>query len=86
MRAKQTDGMLLLVRQGVCSRPALSAAARQFEFINAKILGLVYNCVPEDNAGYKKNYYRKYGKGYYRRYKYADSMARNEQKDGTKEG
>jgi capsular exopolysaccharide synthesis family protein len=84
--AKQTDGMLLLVRQGVCSRPALNAAARQFEFIDAKILGIVYNCVPEDNAGYKKNYYKKYGKGYYRRYKYAASQAKSELKDTAKEG
>lgn len=62
--AKQTDGILLVVRQNYCNRLALSDAVRQFEFINSRILGIVYNCASEANKKYGKGYYKKY----YRRY------------------
>jgi Mrp family chromosome partitioning ATPase len=74
--ANQTDGILLVVRQNGCDRHALSDAVGQFKFIEAKILGVVFNCV-NDHAGkgyykhykqyYKSRYYKKYYKGYYRR-------------------
>ena len=73
--AKYTDGLLLVVRQDYCSRPALNAALRQFEFVETKILGLVLNCATEDAAGYGKKYYKKYGKKYYKSYKYAYASA-----------
>ena len=61
--AKLTDGMLLVVRQNYCNRIALSAAARQFEFVKARILGVVFNCTVEDammsNYG-SGRYYSKY--------------------------
>lgn len=63
--AKQTDGILLVVRQDACDRNALSDTIRQFEFIDARILGLVFNCVREHGSGYYKKYYKGYG--YYRR-------------------
>lgn len=71
--AKQTDGILLVVRQNACDRNALSDTVHQFEFIDAKILGVVFNCVHEPGGkGYYKKYYkgryRKYGKHYYRGY------------------
>ena len=66
--AKQTDGMLLVVRQNVCDRYALSDTVRQFQFIEAKLLGLVFNCVNERGSGYYKKYYK--GSGYYRRGSY----------------
>lgn len=70
--AKRTDGILLVVRQNVCDRNALSDTVQQFEFIDAKLLGVVYNCVEESGGkGYYKKYhkgrYSQYGRGYYRR-------------------
>lgn len=62
--AKFTDGMLLVVRQNHCNRIALSAAERQFAFVDAKILGVVYNCASESGAGYNKKYYNKYENSY----------------------
>lgn len=58
--AKEVDGFLLVVRQNHCTRPALSDAVRQFEFIDAKILGLTYNCASERTKGYGKKYYKYY--------------------------
>ena len=63
--AKETDGMLMVVRQNYCDRNVLAETVRQFEFINSKILGVVFNCT-NDNVG--KGYYRKYYKKYYKRY------------------
>lgn len=67
--AKWTDGVLLLTRQHVCNRLALRSAIRQFEFVEAKILGIVLNCATEEVGSYNKRYYKKYGYGYYRRSK-----------------
>ncbi len=69
--AKQTDGILLVVRQDYCNTIALSAAVSQFEFIESRILGVVMNCVGESNGKYSG-----YGKGYYSKYsKYSKSYA-----------
>ena len=65
--AKQTDGILLVVRQDACDRNALADTVRQFEFIDARILGLVFNCVRDQGNGYYKKYYKRYRYGYYRR-------------------
>ncbi len=66
--AKITDGILLVVRQDHCNRNVLSSTVRQFEFINARILGVVYNCASENTGSYgkkyNKKYYRKYGRSY----------------------
>ena len=70
--AKETDGILLVIRQNYCDRVALSDTVRQFEFINAKILGVVFNCTSEHSGkygkGYYKKYYKKYGENYGRGY------------------
>ena len=66
--AKLTDGMLVVVRQDYCNRLALNSAVRQFEFVDAKILGVVFNCIAEEGRGYYKRYYRRYYGRYYRRY------------------
>ncbi len=58
--AKETDGILLVVRQDYCTRNALADTIRQFEFIDSKILGIAYNCTTESGGGYGKRYYRKY--------------------------
>jgi capsular exopolysaccharide synthesis family protein len=58
--AKETDGVLLVVRNNYCSRMALNDTVQQFEFIGAKILGIVCNCATESVGQYGK--YGKYGK------------------------
>lgn len=62
--AKLTDGMLIVVRQDYCNRIVLNSAIRQFEFVDAKILGVVLNCATDSAGGYGKGYYRKYYKQY----------------------
>lgn len=62
--AKHTDGILLVVRQNYCNRVVLGDAARQFAFIDTKILGIVYNCASESGTGYGKGSYKKYYKKY----------------------
>lgn len=55
--AKVTDGMLLVVRQNYCNRIAYANAVKQFEFIEAKLLGIVYNCASERTNSYGRKYY-----------------------------
>ena len=62
--AKKTDGMLLVVRQNLCNRIVLADTVRQFEFVEAKILGMVFNCADEHVGPYGKSYYKKYYKAY----------------------
>lgn len=80
--AKETDGMLIVVRQNYCDRIVLSEAVRQFEFITAKILGIVFNCTSEHGGnygnGYYKNYYRRYYRRYYKGYGYGRSYDNND--------
>ena len=57
---KETDGVLLVVRQNYCNRIALTEAVRQFEFVDTKILGMIYNCATDNSNGYGKKYYKKY--------------------------
>ena len=63
--AKETDGILLVVRQNYANRKAYMEAVRQFTFIGAKLLGVVYNCTSENVESYGKKYY-------YNKYSYAD--------------
>ena len=65
--AKDTDGVLLVGRQTYCNRVILNETIRQFEFMEAKILGVVCNCSSKSGGGYSKKYYKGYG------YKYAAS-------------
>lgn len=67
--APKADGMLLVVRQNYCDRILLGDTVQQLDFINAKILGIVFNCAVEHvGKYYGKNYYKHYYKrGYYRR-------------------
>ena len=85
--AKQTDGMLLVVRQNYCNYPAVTTTVRQFEFVGAKILGVIFNATYESTGKYGRKYYKKYGK--YGRYKYASSYAsavQNDLTEATREG
>ena len=65
---KYTDGMLIVVRQNYCDRLALSAAIHQFDFVESRLLGIVFNCTLEGSAGYGNKYYRKYYRKYYNKY------------------
>lgn len=58
--AKFTDGMLLVVYQGHCSRGALMNTVKQFEFVNSKILGFAMNRASENAGTYGKKYDKKY--------------------------
>ena len=58
--AKETDGILLVVRENHCNRPVLSDTIRQFDFIGAKLLGVIYNGTTESVGKYGKRYYKKY--------------------------
>lgn len=63
--AKNTDGFLLVVRQDHCNHQILSETVRQFEFVDTKILGVIYNCATEGSGKYGSGYYKKYyGKKY----------------------
>jgi len=62
--AKLTDGMLIVVRQNYCDRIALNSAIRQFEFVDAKVLGIVFNATTDAAGRYGKKYYRKYYRQY----------------------
>ena len=56
--------MLIVVRQDYCDKAMLNSAIRQFEFVDARILGIVLNCTTESAGRYGKKYYRKYYKQY----------------------
>lgn len=74
--AKLTDGILLVSCQDYGTRVALSNAMNQFEFIDAKILGVVLNRASDGKRSYGyRYYYRRYYKqyGYYSRYKSYES-------------
>ena len=66
--AKLTDGLLVVVRQDYCDRIALNSAIRQFEFVDAKILGVVFNCATEHSVGYGSRYYNRYYNKYYNKF------------------
>lgn len=58
--AEETDGMILVVRRGICTGKALVTAVTQLQSVNTRILGVIYNC------GTEKSQYgiREYGKIY----------------------
>lgn len=74
--AKFTDGLLVVVRQDYCDRIALNSAIRQFEFVDARILGIVFNCTSDERRGYGRRYYR----SYYKRYTNSYEAAANKRK------
>lgn len=54
--AKLADGLLLVVRQNYANRIAVRDAIHQFEFIDTKILGVLFNCVVEQTKNRNKSY------------------------------
>lgn len=88
--AKLADGMLLVVRQNYCNRIVLEDTVQQFEFIGARILGMVITCATDGSGGYGRKYYKKYYSKKYQRYgRYAAAAKRQNttpaaQKDSEK--
>lgn len=74
--AKQTDGILLVVRENRCDRQLLNDVTRQLEFVDAKVLGVVFNCATEGGTRYGKKYYNK---------KYYHSYGRDDRDASAKE-
>ncbi len=60
--SKLTDGMIVVVRQDYSTSTDLDYAMRQLEYVNAKVLGFVYNGAESKTKRYKYKY--RYGKGY----------------------
>lgn len=58
--SKVTDGMIIVVRQDYCRTDTLKETVRQLEFVEANIIGFVYNGADDGSASYGK--YGKYGK------------------------
>lgn len=82
--SKLVDGVLLVVRQNYCNRNLLSAAVKQFTFVETRILGVVMNCAEEGSGTYGK-YYRGYRRSYSRyegSYLAAQRAAQNSADDG----
>ena len=77
--AKFANGVLLVTRHNYCTRAALCDAVQQFEFVDAKILGIVFNCVGEKSSKYN---YRKYADQYGYQQRYNQNLA-VENKDDT---
>jgi len=67
--ANKVDGTLLVVRQNYCNRVIFSDTIRQFEFINTKLLGVVFNGTTEHEGKYGNRYYKQYRNKYASEYK-----------------
>jgi capsular exopolysaccharide synthesis family protein len=79
--AKLTDGILLVVRHNYCNRSVLNSTVRQFEFVGARILGIVSNCASENMGSYGKKYYKKYYGRYIGSYARAQKKGKFSQRD-----
>lgn len=61
--SRVSDGVLFVTRENYCDRIVLASSIKQFEFINAKILGVILNCSKDKDEKHKK--YGKYYGNYY---------------------
>lgn len=73
--ADQTDGMIVVIRQNLCDRNKLAASIQQLEFLNTKILGVVFNCTEQ-----KRGLYISGGGVYSKAYETAARKAAKKQK------
>ena len=79
--SKVTDGVLLVVRQNYCDRISLAEALDQFQFVDARILGIVMNCTGEERGQYSKYYYTRNHRRYYSRYESSYHASKRIEKD-----
>ena len=56
-------GMVIVVRSDYATKAVLAETMRQMKYVNAKVLGFVFNGVRESAGTYYKKYYRN-GYGY----------------------
>ncbi len=83
--AKLTDGILLVVRQNYCNRKVLEDTVRQFDFVDAHVLGVVFNCTVENKPGYGRKYYKKYYGNYESSYEAAAEAEKQKRTEARKE-
>ena len=86
--ANKLDGILLVVRQNFCNRHALNATVRQLAFVDAKVLGVVFNVIADQRHGYGRKYYSRYYQkryGQYFSYGYGQPSFVNEDEKETEE-
>ena len=86
--ADKLDGLLLVVRQNFCNRHALNAMVRQLAFVDAKVLGVVFNVIADQRSGYGRKYYSRYYQkryGQYFAYGYGQPSFVNEDEKETEE-
>lgn len=61
---KFADGVIIVVRHAVTTHPDIQKAVKSFEFVNAKIIGLILNAVDYAKIyGKRYGYYGKYSSG-----------------------
>jgi capsular exopolysaccharide synthesis family protein len=89
--AQKVDGRLVVVRQNHCNRLALNMTLRQLAFVDAKVLGVVFNAVADEGRPYGRKYYRyyknRYGRyynRYYRQHHYYGHPSDGKSKKGEK--
>lgn len=58
--AGEADGMILVIRRGICTGGGLTTAVAQLQSVDARILGAVYNCSTEKSCYGSKDYSRIY--------------------------
>lgn len=61
---RESDGVVMVVRQNQTTHPELQKALTSLEFIDAKILGFVVNSVESKSGKYSSKYGGKYGYKY----------------------
>ena len=64
--SKKLDGIIMVVKHAFTRKKDLSEAVRQLRFVNANILGIIYNGFTTGSSYYKsKKYYKYYRKSNY---------------------
>jgi len=59
--AKETDGVVVVSRQGVATQDSIQETLNQLQFANAKLLGFVYTGVKNEKSKHYRNYGYDYG-------------------------
>ena len=83
--SKFLDGIVLIVRHGMTRRKELVEAVRKLRYVQAHILGVVYNGYNHSRGkSYKGSYYKKYGYKNNSYYYYKDRDKEEKQKEENK--
>ena len=60
--SKFLSGVILIVRSGISEKESIKNAVEQLKFVNANILGMIFNAVQEQKSKYHSSYYRKHSR------------------------